>query len=365
MTRNPDSSPSSSSSDDLSPSSEPSLADDLRSLLNSPRQAVLAFFPPGEDPPPPVEASNPPTMTTSFTQAQFDDFLKAVSKTPSSQVKLTPPRLGGQNSTGVWTGYGAGELQKEPTSANCMRAFNTDVLKNHQAVKPIETTCKAGLKDSPELLFCMLNEPNAKTIIYSIHSFEDLMVQSGMDGVFTIIKDDGTKTNMLREPGMISTDLVKTWCKDVLEDGVWEYDTTNHTQVHGTVCEYDRVNMIWSGKALLNSCTVTLKEDLKLSVPASERNGPRLFMSLLAKLYRPSQSKIKALTVLLEGLDITKYPGENVTLFVGDAIKLIREIRMNFMTETNVPDLTTSALTGLTKCSDPLLLQMVRETTHG
>ena len=47
--------------------------------------------------------------------------------------------------------------------------------------------------------------------------------------------------------------------------------------------------------------------------------------------------------------------------FVQAANVLIREIRMNFMKENQVPDLTTAALQGLTTASDPLVLHKVRE----
>ena len=361
MTRNsessaPSSSPSSSSE---SETSGPGLLDDILTLASTPRQALgfaRTFFDEPEAPEDPSD-TNAANMTT-LTPDQFTEFLKSIGK-KSAAATLDVPRLGGTNTTGAWTGFGAGELQQEPASSSCMRAFNTDVLKNHQAISPIEAKCKEGLSKSPELQFCMASEPNAKLIIYSIHSFEDLMIQAGMDGIFTLVKDDLTTVNMLKQPGMITTDLVKTWCEDVLVKGVC-YKDSNGAIGRLPLCPYDRTNMIWSGEALLNSCSVVLKEDLKLSLAAGDRTGPRLIMSLLSKLYRPSQSKIRALKELLEALDITKYPGENVTLFVQDATKLIREIRMNFMSGSNVPDLTTSALTGLTKCSDPLLLQLVR-----
>ena len=43
-----------------------------------------------------------------------------------------------------------------------------------------------------------------------------------------------------------------------------------------------------------------------------------------------------------------------------EAVKLVREIKMNFMMNSTVPDLTTVALSGLTLSSDDLLLQRVR-----
>jgi len=118
--------------------------------------------------------------------------------------------------------------------------------------------------------------------------------------------------------------------------------------------------MLWSAEAMLNSCTEDLKHDIKLSVDSDDRFGPKLLMAVFTKIYRPSQSKIEHLKERLKKMSIRTYPGENVTLFVQDAVKLVREIKMNFMINSTVPDLTTVALSGLTLSSDDLLLQRVR-----
>jgi hypothetical protein len=60
-------------------------------------------------------------------------------------------------------------------------------------------------------------------------------------------------------------------------------------------------------------------------------------------------------------MDIRQYPGENVTLFVQDAVKIVRELQMNFMSDDAMPELTLTALTGLSHSSDPGLKQAVRE----
>jgi hypothetical protein len=83
-------------------------------------------------------------------------------------------------------------------------------------------------------------------------------------------------------------------------------------------------------------------------------------MTLLTMLYRPSLLKLEALRDKLKALDIRKYPGENITLFTHDASKLVCEIRMNFMKNSTVDDLTTVALTGLHACSEELIRIKVR-----
>ena len=153
---------------------------------------------------------------------------------------------------------------------------------------PIEVKCQAGLKDSPELLFSTNEESNAGKVVPSLYAFKDSMVNCGMEGVFNIVQADGTKVNMLTSPGMVSTTMVDTWCADLLTNGVQDPASTT---ANLTVCPMDGVNMRWSGEALLNSCTETLKQDLKLAVSLDMCTGPYLLCALLHKIYRPSQSK--------------------------------------------------------------------------
>jgi hypothetical protein len=84
-------------------------------------------------------------------------------------------------------------------------------------------------------------------------------------------------------------------------------------------------------------------------------------MTLLTMLYRPSLSKLKELHEKLEALNIRTYPGKNVTLFCHDASKLVCKIRINFMQNAGMEDLTTAALTGLHNSSEELLRLKVRQ----
>jgi len=152
--------------------------------------------------------------------------------------------------------------------------------------------------------------------------------------------------------------IIDTWCDDLLSQSV--IDPSSSSAARFPACQYDRINMLWSAEAMLNSCTEDLKHDIKLSVDSDDRFGPKLLMAVFTKIYRPSQSKIEHLKERLKKMSIRTYPGENVTLFVQDAVKLVREIKMNFMINSTVPDLTTVALSGLTLSSDDLLLQRVR-----
>jgi len=229
-----------------------------------------------------------------------------------------------------------------------MRAFCADPLKSHTALSSIEIKCVSRLSEQTDLLFCMKDEPNAHKFVASIRALEEAITLVGMEGVFVIIRPNGTMLNMLLEPGRLTSSIVDNWIL-ALETGVPSFDPiTKVAKPKLPVCPYDKINIRWSGSAILNSCSEALKMDLKDLVPLSEQTGPKLFFHFLQKLYRPSQSKIRVLCNNLEALTLTAYPAENVSLFCHNASKIVQEITMNFTIEDEVPDLTTSALKGLT-----------------
>ena len=73
-----------------------------------------------------------------------------------------------------------------------MRDFDVaEVIKNHQAMMPIQEHCIKGLQDSTDLLFSGKHESNADSAMLSIHAFRQAMIDCGMEGVFAIILPDG------------------------------------------------------------------------------------------------------------------------------------------------------------------------------
>jgi hypothetical protein len=175
-----------------------------------------------------------------------------------------------------------------------MRTFDTDVIKNHQAMAPIEDRCKKGLRDSPELLFCMPDEPNAGTIVNSIRALEDHIILCGMEGAFNIIVGDHsglTTLNMLQRPGRVTAAIVDAWCEASLDIGVPRVQSPGYHPI----CPHDCTNLLWSAEAILNYCTEILHQDLKLVIPPKDRTGPKVLMVLFEKLYRPSLANNKAL----------------------------------------------------------------------
>jgi hypothetical protein len=225
---------------------------------------------------------------------------------------------------------------------------------------PIEERCCHGLFSvTTEPLFSMAGEPHADKTVLSIKAFEKLVMYCGMDSVFYNVLDDGSKVNMLKEPGLVTKTMVDTWCEDVLSKGVHENPTL---RVRHPLCPFDKTKMSWSGDTLLNSCTVlALRTDLETRVAIQDRNGPNLLCEILLSLYRPSDSKIRSLRAQLEALSIRDFPGENVTQFVLKATSVLTEITMNCMQHDQVPDIVAVALTGLLHSSDPYFHGKVRD----
>ena len=69
-------------------------------------------------------ATNAPT----FSLQQVADLLNQ--KPTSSKATLMAPRVGGQSTAGIWTGYGINRLGGAPTSHECYRAFDISTIKN-------------------------------------------------------------------------------------------------------------------------------------------------------------------------------------------------------------------------------------------
>ncbi|CAB9529127.1 hypothetical protein SEMRO_2406_G326550.1 [Seminavis robusta] len=258
-----------------------------------------------------------PTVSPTFTQDQLLELLRTAGRQWDAFSTLKQPLVGGLNATGAWTGHGVGGEGTSPMSAQCMRDFKTDVIKNHQALSPIELKCKEGLSDSPDLLFSLPGEPNADKVVPSLIALSEFMISVGMESVFRIIQTDGTQLDMLLQPGMVSSDIERTWHKDLTINGVIKVDDQGRpVLVNGAVdrfaqCSYDAQNLHWSGEAVLNSCSPTLMQDLKQVIPQlADRTGPHVLFTILKKIYRPSSSKIKSLVNKLEALKLTDYPGE-------------------------------------------------------
>jgi len=147
--------------------------------------------------------------------ADLQELAGLLRKNPSPTSKLAPPRVGGTNSTGAWTGFGTDGVCGAARSSNCMRAFLVDPLKSHAAMANIETKCVAGLSDQCNLLFCMKDKANTHKFVSSIRAFEEAVSFVGMEAAFTIVHPDGSHLNMLLEPGRLTISIIDEWIQDL------------------------------------------------------------------------------------------------------------------------------------------------------
>ena len=288
-----------------------------------------------------------------------EDQLKQLLQAAGSPSKPTvptvnSPRVGGTNEVGAWVGLGAHQKGVHPKSSLCLRKFKTTELKGYQAVISIEEKCKAGLKSKDGLVFGLPGEPNHDKGALILKELDDFLAETGMESVFKIIDSNGSTVDMLKEPGYTTPDMVETWIKDLTTKGV--VDTTDPTmQTRHAVCEYDIVNLDWSGQAVLNSCSTMLKQEIQDTLDASQLTGPQVLNTVCKIVYPSSYTKVTALKAKLEALDLRKIPGENISTLVLEASQLIREIKMNYLRKDQIPDLTISALKCFNTTSHPFI----------
>ena len=298
---------------------------------------------------------------------QLMDENKRLQAAVSSSSKNPPtppvkPRVGGITAIGAWTGYGAKGNPDEPRSAYCYRkVISHDPLKAAVHQTALDTHVKKGLSNHPSgLLFCTPEEPKAKHFVSTVRVLEELAKETGTISVFIIVRQDGPDINLFRSPGEASDDIMKTWIEDLTKNGVLDKSDPLVTKRH-PVCEMDKLTLSVSDSQILNSCTEELQQRIKVALPESQSNGPMVMFEVFRKCYAPSHLRVKKLTDQLEAMDIRKYPGENVTSFTADAVDIIREVEMNFITHDQAPTLAMAALKGLTLSSDPMFQQQARK----
>ena len=108
--------------------------------------------------------------------------------------------------------------------------------------------------------------------------------------------------------------------------------------------------------AILNSCTDLLKLAVEWAIPNEEqRVGPLVFYNIICRVQPPCHSQTRQLCDKLGAMDITKYPGDNVTQFQADAMKILDEIYMTVLDEATVPELPSLTLLGLQHARDEQL----------
>ena len=78
--------------------------------------------------------------------------------------------------------------------------------------------------------------------------------------------------------------------------------------------------------------------------------------------HRPSIHTVRMLVAKLEALDIRKFAGENVRLYVAEATLIVNEIQLNLTLQNQEPTLSSSAIKGLTLSTDSYFRTKVMDT---
>ena len=186
-----------------------------------------------------------------------------------------------------------------------------DEAKSYTQLVAIEDRCRKGLKSMTGPLFCLESEPEANQVVTVMLNLQKFLEAHGMEPPFEIITHDGTKINMLQQPGLINKSMLQTWIQDLSTLGV--YDPASGGRL--PVCPYDQTNLDWSYDAIINSCSAKLERELDSNLDPADRNGPMALFQVLQLVYRHSDSRVERITKQIENLNLRDFPGQNVTLF--------------------------------------------------
>lgn len=265
------------------------------------------------------------------------------------------PRVGNIDSNGVWTGLGKGNKKKIVKDYCCYR--NLDLQhKTLAEVSKITKACKVGLED-PNYHFVLATEKSETKLNDTLREMETFIVDHGLEGCFNLITKEG-ELNAFRHFGRISDEMANTWIDDVLRDGVF---TSPGSSMRYELCPYDADNMEISGDAILNSCSPALKRTIMRELQVEERNGVSVFFSAIRNGRTFRNANVRSMCNDLEGMDIRKYPGENVLAFCHDAMDKVDAIRLAAQGDNDIEHLTQITIQGLSLGSDEGLRAEVRE----
>ena len=308
----------------------------------------------------PPPATTPGGTTITMSQEQLTLLISTITEGLKDKSKTTvtfdDPRVGGTTDLYVWTGKGApGSNGSIPASKLCARDFDkAHGSKNYTNMSGIELSCQAPI---PGYKLSLPGEPDANRTMIILRNALTCMEQQGMDAIFDVVLEDGSTLNIPENPGRFTLAMANYWSECLTTKGVPDGQGGRLT-----VCKYDIMNNDWSGHAFLSTCTDLLRIHVEDSLKAHKkpRTGVFVLLFILKKCYRPSPEKVKDLTDKLEAMDLRKFPGENVTLFVQEATRLLTEIKMNLTMENQCPTLLNSALQGLAKGTDVFFVNEVK-----
>jgi hypothetical protein len=189
-----------------------------------------------------------------------------------------------------------------------MREFTSERTKEMIALGKIKEFCKAGLKETGPK-FSMSHENEIQPLVPCIEAIQEHMEQCGLEGVFIIVTAAaGTSINIFKYPALASIDIIQIWILDLTTHGV-------HNGIGGRhpICKFDAINLSLSGKAILNSCSPLLQDEINRKLPLpQDQTSPWVYYEVVQLVATLSISYTRELGGKLKALSLKSIPGEKV-----------------------------------------------------
>jgi len=217
----------------------------------------------------------------------------------------------------------------------------------------VETFFKIGLKDLPKHHFQLPLEQGTTGLPDCLLEFETFAINTGMEGIFMIKTCTGKTINMFRECGQLSDKIMTTWTSDLIRGMVTRVNPDGSI-ARKNPCDYDELNLEWSGDALINTCSAMMKKTIKRQLTVSNRSGASVLWCIISNCKTSSSGVVPLVRDLcqeLKSMLLHSIQGENVQVFAAAALEKVALICSKCQ---GAPpnDLTQLALRGLTDGTD-------------
>jgi hypothetical protein len=220
-----------------------------------------------------------------------------------------PPRIGGGHDDTAWVGGSNRSSQHSSRPASTLARRPTDF----KSASEIEKRATQGLPEDRRL---SLDEKTSKITLTSwVNAMRSYIEDRGMDTVFRIFDPEAdSEIYILKDYGSASPLDVSAWTK-TLEAGVEDH----------APCTYDMDNLMWSGKAIMNSLALDLWETIEKDIGV-QAGGPIAYAAVVGKIQQVSASSVRSLVTKLKVMNLIKEPGQNVETFGTKVTEMTRRI---------------------------------------
>ena len=247
---------------------------------------------------------------------------------PPKVPRFPDPRVGGQDSTGVWTGFGKQQQGKKPKSQDCYRDFKFAARdKAITMTSKIEKEIRQGNPDSDyEFTMPLEGGKNKASLLEQLKSFEKFAIDFGLEGVFHLIRRDGITVNMFKEPGKLTEAIVITWCDDLAKGVVTSKDLQGNP-IRRNPCDYDEAICELTSDALKNSSSIKMQNQIDRHATGTFCVGPFVLWTIINASQVSSSEVIRKLCGQLKHISVKEISGENINEFSIKALEKVDEIR--------------------------------------